>query len=81
MLTEYENWLRTQALEKITNAWFEYCKESLDNDICFFVPYYFKKYLKADFFNGKKIKIGYENKIIIANLKKTKYYFEYLIDN
>lgn len=80
LISEYEEWLKNQALEKMSNAWFEYCKQSLDDDVCFFVPFYFKKFLKADFFNGKKIKIGYENKIIISNFKKTLYYFEYNID-
>lgn len=80
MLSEYLKWLQEQALEKISKAYFEYCKESLDDDICFFVPYYFKKYLKYDYYKGKKIKVGYENKIIISNIKKTKYYFELNID-
>lgn len=80
MLSEYQKWLKEQALEKITKAYFEYCKESLDDDICFFVPFYFKKFLNENYFNGKKIKVGYENKIIICNIKKTKYYFEYPID-
>lgn len=80
LINEYQQYLKEQALEKLSKAYLEYCKESLDDDVCFFVPYYFKKFLKSSLFNGKKIKVGYENKIIICNLKKTKYYFEYNID-
>lgn len=80
LVSEYKKWLQEQALEKLTKALIEYQKESLDDDICFFVPYYFYKYLNIDKINFKKIKIGYENKIVIANIKKHKYYFEYNID-
>ena len=57
LVTEYKKFLQEQALEKLTKALIEYQKESLDDDICFFVPYYFYKYLNIDKINFKKIKI------------------------
>ena len=80
LISDYKKLIQDQALEKLTNAWFKYCEESLDDKVCFFVPYYFKEFLKCDYIYGKKIKVGYENKIVICNLKKTKYYFEIIID-
>ena len=77
---KYKKFLKQQALEKLSKAYIEYCKESLDDDIYIYVPFYFKKYLDCNYFNGKKIKVGYENKIIICNLKKTRFYFECIID-
>lgn len=79
-IENFEKYMQNKAIEKMQNAYYEYFKHNLDNNICFFVPYYFKKILEADRFNGFKIKIGYEDAIIISNVKKINSHFKYLID-
>ena len=73
MLNNYEELIKIKALELISNAYKEWCKKFLDDDIVFYVPISIKKAIKANKFKGKKIKLGYEdNKIIIANFSKFK---------
>jgi len=84
MLNEYKQYLRLEAAAKLTAAYFEFSKNFLDNDIVFYVPPYFKNFLNAKTFKGKKIKKGYEqDKIIIAIIRKNKIHnvFKYNINN
>lgn len=79
-IEDFEKYMQNTAIEKMQKAYYEYFKHNLDNNICFFVPYYFYKILEADRFNGFNIRIGYEDKIIISNVQKINSCFKYLID-
>ena len=66
MLDSYENYIRELANNKLQIAYYDFLEKFIEDDIFIYVPPYFKKILRCDRFNGKKIRKGYENKIIIV---------------